>query len=276
MRSYICAMFSKYTLVRKYLRYRNNALNGKGHGIHSPFVYRFVREVLRDKRSYPCYQPLAALRRLLATDERSVEVQDFGAGSRVIASSTRRIGDIAKSSLKPKKYSRLLFRMVQDYRPATILELGTCFGVTTAYLASGNKNAKIYTMEGAPAIAEVARHNFSELQLPNIELIEGNFDDRLPELLKLLTVEQKQLDFVFIDGNHRKEPTLRYFQQLLPLLHEHSVLIFDDIHWSEQMEAAWEEIKKSPAVTLSIDLFFIGIVYFRKENKVKQDFMIRF
>jgi len=269
-------MFSKYTLVRKYLQYRKNALNGKGHGIHSPFVYSYIREVLRDKRSYPCYQPLAALRRLLATDERSVEVEDFGAGSRVIASNTRRIGDIARSSLKPKKYSRLLFRMVQDQKPATTLELGTCFGVTTAYLANGHKNAQVYTMEGAPAIAEVARHNFSELQLSNIELIEGNFDHKLPELLKRLKVENKMLDFVFIDGNHRKEPTLRYFRELLPLLHEGSVLIFDDIHWSDQMEAAWEEIKSSPEVTLSLDLFFIGIVYFRKENKVKQDFSIRF
>jgi predicted O-methyltransferase YrrM len=114
------------------------------------------------------------------------------------------------------------------------------------------------------------------LQLHNIELIEGNFDVRLPELLQSLSKEGKQLDFVFIDGNHRKEPTVRYFEQLLPLLQEESVLVFDDIHWSEQMEEAWEEIKKSPAVTLSIDLFFIGIVYFRKENKVKQDFTIRF
>lgn len=269
-------MFSKYTLARKYLQYRKNALNGKGHGIHSPFVYSFVREVLRDKRTYPCYQPLAALRRILATDERSIDVQDFGAGSRVIPSNTRRIGDIAKSSLKPKKYSRLLFRMVQQMQPATILELGTCFGVTTAYLASGHKNATVYTMEGAPAIAEVARHNFSELGLHNIKLIEGNFDTKLPELTKKLGLQGVPLDFVFIDGNHRKEPTLRYFQELLPLLQEDSVIIFDDIHWSSEMEEAWAAIKASAAVTLTIDLFFIGIVFFRKENKVKQDFTIQF
>lgn len=269
-------MFSKYTLVRKYLQYRKSALNGKGHGIHSPFVYSFVREILRDKRNYPCYQPLAALRRILKTDQRSVEVEDFGAGSRVISNRSRRIGDIARSSLKPKKYSRLLFRMVQQWQPGSILELGTCFGVTTAYLANGNKNAQVFTMEGAPAIAAVARHNFSELQLSNIELIEGNFDDRLPGLIDRLRSEGQHLDFVFIDGNHRKEPTLRYFQELLPLVTENSVIVFDDIHWSAGMEEAWEEIKSRPEVTLSIDLFFIGIVFFRNENKVKQDFTIEF
>ena len=273
---YICAMFSKYTLARKYFQYRKKALNGKGHGIHSPFVYSFVREVLRDNRTYPCYQPLAALRRILTTDERSIKVEDFGAGSRVIPSNIRRIGDIAKSSLKPKKYSRLLFRMVQKMQPSTILEMGTCFGVTTAFLASGQKNARVYTMEGAQAIAEVARHNFSELGLNNIELIEGNFDTQLPELTKRLAGQGIPLDFVFIDGNHRKEPTLRYFRELLPLLREDAVIVFDDIHWSEQMEEAWEAIKQSPEVTLTIDLFFIGIVFFRKENKVKQDFIIRF
>lgn len=269
-------MFSKYTLVRKYLQYRKHALNGKGHGVHSPFVYAFVREVLGDKRIYPCYQPLAALRRILKTDQRSVEVEDFGAGSRVITTRDRRIGDIARSSLKPKKYSRLLYRMVQQWQPASVLELGTCFGVTTAYLANGNKNAQVYTMEGAPAIAEVARHNFNELQLANIELIEGNFDHQLPRLLNRLQAENRSLDFVFIDGNHRKEPTLRYFMELLPLIREHSVVVFDDIHWSEEMEQAWKEIKKSPEVTLTIDLFFIGVVFFRKENKVKQDFTIAF
>lgn len=269
-------MFSKYTLARKYLQYRKNALNGKGHGIHSPFVYSFVREVLRDKRTYPCYQPIAALRRILKTDERFVEVEDFGAGSRVISSRTRRIGDIAKSSLKPKKYSRLLFRMVQQWQPSVILELGTCFGVTTAYLASGHKNAQVYTMEGASSIAEVARHNFNELQLSNIELIEGNFDNKLQGLLEGLKAGNKNLDFVFIDGNHRKEPTIRYFQALLPLITENSVVVFDDIHWSEEMESAWEVIKKAPEVSLTIDLFFIGIVFFRKENKVKQDFVIAF
>lgn len=269
-------MFSKYTLARKYLQYRKAALNGKGHGIHSPFVYSFVREVLRDKRTYPCYQPLAALRRILKTDQRSVEVEDFGAGSRVISSSTRRIGDIARSSLKTKKYSRLLFRMIHAWQPANILELGTCFGVTTAYMASGNKKAQVYTMEGAPDIAKVARHNFSELQLENIELLEGNFDDQLPELLQRLMAENQHLDFVFIDGNHRKEPTLRYFKEILPLLKEDSVIVFDDIHWSEQMEEAWEVIKADPKVTLTIDLFFIGVVFFRKENKIKQDFTIQF
>ncbi|HTN37562.1 MAG TPA: class I SAM-dependent methyltransferase [Arachidicoccus sp.] len=269
-------MFSKYTLGKKYFQYLKSASNGKGHGIHSPFVYEFVRNVLGDRQSYPCYQPIEAMRRILKTDERVIEVEDFGAGSRVNPTNSRKIGAIASSALKPRKYSRLLFRMVQYFQSGTVLELGTCFGITTAYLASGHKNADVYTLEGASAIAEVARHNFNELRLPNVSLLQGNFDDQLPRLLERLKKQQKPLDFVFIDGNHRKEPTLRYFRELLPLLQEKSVVVFDDIHWSQEMEDAWREIRQHPEVTLSIDLFFIGIVFFRKENKVKQDFSIRF
>jgi len=128
-------------------------------------------------------------------------------------------------------------------------------------------------MEGAKAVAAVARDNFKALRLENIKIVEGNFD------LTLRDVLQKQLpkvDFAFIDGNHRKEPTIQYFQQLLPHLHEYSMVVFDDVHWSEEMEAAWGYIKAHEAVTLSMDLFFIGIVFFRKEQKVKQHFSIRF
>lgn len=269
-------MFSKFTLGKKYLRYLKRADNGKGHGIHSPFVYSFINDVLNDRESYGCYPQIEVLRRVLLGDDRVIEVEDFGAGSRVNPTNERKMADIARSALKSRKFGRLLFRMVHRFQPRTILELGTCFGVTTAYLANGNKKAEIFTMEGSGAIAEVARHNFSELSLPNIQLILGNFDDTLPKLIDQLKGAGKSLDFVFIDGNHRKEPTLRYFRDMQPLLNQDSIVIFDDIHWSQEMEDAWDAIQQDPRVTLSLDFFFIGVVFFRPENRIKQHFSIRF
>ncbi|HCF64382.1 MAG TPA: SAM-dependent methyltransferase, partial [Chitinophagaceae bacterium] len=130
----------------------------------------------------------------------------------------------------------------------------------------------VYTMEGAPAIAAVAQQTFQQLQLKNIRLIQGDFDYQLPELLK----ELDSVDFVYIDGNHRKAPTLDYFHQLLERIHDDSILIFDDIHWSAEMESAWSEICRHPQVTATSDLFFIGIVFFRKEFLVKQHYTIRY
>ncbi|WP_245975161.1 O-methyltransferase [Deminuibacter soli] len=256
----------------KYARYWLHASNGKGHGVHSPFVFDFIVSVLNDAKVYPCYQQVEAARRALLQNEQVLNIDDFGAGSRVITTRQRVVKAIAQSSLKPAKYSQLLFRMVQYYKPATVVELGTSLGITAAYLASGNNTTKVVTMEGAAEVAAVARDTFSKLQLSNIQLIQGNFDETLQPALQ----QVKQVDLVFIDGNHRYEPTVRYFKELLQFAGADSMIILDDIHWSEEMEQAWHEVQQHPQVTMTIDLFFIGIVLFKPEFKIKQHFTVRF
>ena len=162
--------------------------------------------------------------------------------------------------------------MIKYYHPATVLELGTSLGITTTYLSLAKPDARLLTMEGSKEIAAVAKRIFKNLEIRNIEIIEGNFDNTLSTIISQLS----SLDFAFIDGNHRREPTIRYFQQLLTKADNDSILVFDDIHWSSEMEAAWEMIKNNTEVTCSIDLFFIGIVLFRKEFKEKRHFVIRF
>ena len=177
---------------------------------------------------------------------------------------------IANSSLKSPKFARLLFRMIQYYKPKNILELGTSFGITTSYLANGNRSSTIYTCEGADQIAAIAQQNFDQLGIKNITLLKGDFAQTLPNLFAVV----KQFDFAFVDGNHRKEPTLSYFQQLMAHSTHKAILVFDDIHWSSEMEAAWSLIQNDPSVTLTIDLFFIGIVFINDDIKVKQHFTI--
>lgn len=265
-------MYSKLQLASKYIKYWLTASNGKGHGIHSPFVFDFVTNVLNDKRSFYCYQTIEYLRADLKRNNTVLTVEDFGAGSHTKQYNQRTVSSIASSALKTPKFSRLLFRMVNHYQPNTILELGTSLGITTCYLACAKNDASVITLEGAPAVASAAKENFERLRLQNIQTITGNFDNTLPGVLQKLA----SVDFVFVDGNHRKEPTLNYFHQLLQKRNEYSVFIFDDIHWSKDMEEAWDIILQHEDVTLSIDLFFIGIVFFRKENKAKQHYIIRF
>lgn len=265
-------MYSRYQLVKKYLHYYLTASNGKGHGVHSPFVFGFIRDVLNDKKNYSCYASVEQKRKELLSNETIIEVEDFGAGSSVIKTNKRVIKDIASSSLKPKKYAQILFRIAQYYKPKTILELGTSFGISTAYLAFADHIPDVYTCEGASSIAAIAKQNFEKLGLKNIHLTEGDFANTLSPLLAKLN----KIDLAFIDGNHRKEPTLNYFQQLLNHSTGSAILIFDDIHWSAGMEAAWELIKQHPAVNLTIDLFFIGIVILSPDINHKQHFSIRF
>jgi len=265
-------MFTKFQLAKKYLHYYLSASNGKGHGIHSPFVFDFIKNVLRDKKEYEYYQVIEKGRQQLLKQKGSIEVEDLGAGSAVIKTNKRVVANMAKSSLKPAKYAQLLYRMVNYYQSSTILELGTSFGITTSYLAAANTHAKVYTIEGSPAIANLAKKTFNRVGLKNIELTEGNFNNVLPELL----TKTGNIDLAFIDGNHRKEPTLEYFAQLLNCSTPNTILVFDDIHWSPEMEEAWAIIQQHPAVTLSIDLFFIGIVFFNVDINHKQHFTIRF
>jgi predicted O-methyltransferase YrrM len=264
--------YSPLQLAPKYIRYLISADNGKGHGIHSPFVFDLVARVLDDKTVYPGYGSIEGLRGALKREARTVPTDDFGAGSSTPQGYERTVSSIAKKALKPPKFGQLFFRMTHHYRPGIVLELGTSLGITTAYLASGNPDAEVITLEGAPGIAAEARRNFGQLGLDRIRIVEGNFDDTLGPVLS----ELSRLDLVYIDGNHRLEPTLRYFRQMQPLLHADSILIFDDIHWSEGMEEAWDILCREPGVTCSVDLFYIGILFFRKEFKVPQHFTVRF
>ena len=266
------SLYSPFQLAKKYLHYYLNASNGKGHGVHSPFVFDFIKNVLRDKKQYDYYTAIEGQRKKLKANNTLIEVEDFGAGSSVIKSNQRIVKDIANSSLKPRKFAQLLFRMVQYYQPATIIELGTSFGITSAYLSAGNQNAQLYTCEGATNIAAIAQQNFDALQIKNIELVNGDFAKTLPSLFNKIS----PVDFAFVDGNHRKAPTLQYFKQLLTHSKPTTILVFDDIHWSAEMEAAWGNIQQNAMVTLTIDLFFIGLVFINPDFKVKQHFVIRF
>lgn len=265
-------MYSSWQLAIKYLKYYFTASNGKGHGIHSPFVFEFITKVLCDKKKYEEYNVVENLRKQLLNDSRLLTVEDFGAGSGIVKRNQRSVRSITRNTAKSEKYGQLIYRIARFYQPKTILELGTSLGITTSYLALAQPGSKVITAEGAKEITNIAQQNFQKSGIKNIELVEGNFDDTLETIMAKLS----SVDLAFIDGNHRQEPTERYFNQILSKTHNDSILIFDDIHWSREMEQVWGSIKAHPSVRCSIDVFFIGIVLFRQEFREKMDFRIRF
>jgi predicted O-methyltransferase YrrM len=211
------------------------------------------------------------LKHQLVKDKRTITVTDLGAGTSSGQGKERSIGFVAKSSSKSKKYGRLLYRLVQFYKPATVLELGTSLGFSTAYMALGNPSSQVITIEGCTNIASLAKINFQKLNIHNIRLINGSFDGELLNVLNSIP----QVDFVFMDGNHQYEPTIKYFEQCLPKAVNETIFVIDDIYWSKGMESAWKYICNHPSVTLSVDIFFMGMVFVRKEL-TKQHFIIRF
>ena len=258
-------LFQLLAYLRFWLR------SGNAHGLHSPFVFGLYTSVVRHTGIYRAYAPVEARRQQLLNSSASISVTDFGAGSHTGAGRQRRVADIARTAAKPRKLAQLLFRLVNYLRPATMLELGTSLGLTTAYLASADSRSRVVTFEGCPNVAAVARETFAALDLQHVAVVEGNLDHTLAPTLAALGAP---VDFVFFDGNHRYEPTLRYFEQCLAHRTDESLFVFDDIHWSADMERAWETIKAHPDVRLTVDLFYIGLVFFRK-NQPKQHFWLR-
>lgn len=265
-------MYNRWQLALKYFRYYLTASNGKGHGMHSPFFFHFIGQVLNDKKDYPALKDVETLRKKLLKDQTTLIIDDFGAGSSLANKKKRSVSSIARHSAKSAKLAALFFRIVKNYQPKIIIELGTSLGLTTSYLSLAKPDAQLISIEGSPAIAGSARINFERLGLKNISLRIGNFDQLLPDVLASLN----QVDFAFVDGNHLLEPTQRYFENLLSRVNNDTIIVFDDIHWSREMELAWDMIKAHPATRATVDLFFVGIVFFRQEFKEKQHFTIRF
>jgi len=243
------------------------ARNTKGFGIHSPFVFNFVQYVLYEKHPYYVFQKIEEVRKSLLSNHNLINVTDLGAGK----SRLRKVSDIASKSLKRKKYAQLLFRIGHYFKAQNILELGTSFGITTAYLASVSSTSKVVTLEGCTETLKIAGNNFRKLGFDNVQMIEGNIDTTLFSTLDNFD----KLDFVFIDANHRNEALISYFEQCLRKIHKTSVIVIDDINWSEGMLQAWEKIKLHNRVTSTIDLFELGIVFFNSDL-VKKHYKIRY
>ena len=257
------------TIIKSYIKFLFHSKNE--HGVHSPFVFDLITKCFYNTTKYPEYGILKSYRKSLLENKNTIDVTDFGAGSRVFKSNTREISKIAQTAGITPKNAELLFRIVRYFQPKSILEIGTSLGLATSALSLGNDKAKIITLEGCPNTQKQAQVQLQEQNsnFQNIEFVNTEFSSYFKTLhLTLITHH-----LIYFDGNHSKKATLDYFEALLPTISNDSVWIFDDIHWSADMEEAWEIIKKHPKVSVTIDTFQWGIVFFRTEQ-VKEHFII--
>jgi len=244
------------------------------HGVHSPFVFDFITKVIEDKTKYVSYSRVEEQRAKLLKNKNLVEIVDFGAASGNAGYSTilEQVRHIARRTSIPQSQGQLLHRIVKYFKPMMMLEMGTSLGISSIYQVSAAPQSFFIGIEGCATTAAIAEQNLQKFSdNKSYSIVIGNFNISLPHVLSKL----EKLDYAFIDGNHAYKPTMEYFSRLLPYFHEDSVLIIHDIFWSNGMEEAWKEIKANPEVTVTINLFHMGLVFFRK-GMPKQDFIIRF
>ena len=275
--------------AKSWLRHQLTAWNTGGEGVHSPYLFEWVRMVMMDKNAYYIWGEIERCREKMLRDERELEFVDYGSAikSRSLENGSktacrlefrdmRRVCDIARRSLAKRKYAQMLSRLVNwlgashslengsgtayslEFRGLTIVELGTSLGVTTAYMAAMDSRNRVVTFEGCEAVANIAKENWKALNINNIECRVGEID--VEELVR----DIEHLDVAFIDANHTYVSTCEYFDVLAGKVREKSVIVVDDIHYSEEMEKAWKAICADERVTSTIDLYQMGLVFFDK------------
>ena len=251
-------------MIRAFLSYLMHSTNE--HGVHSPFVFEMLTKCFYDKKKYDAYKTIKTYKKTLTKNKTIINITDFGAGSHVFKTNQRQVKALAKHVGISKKRGELLYRLCKHYNVKKALEFGTSLGLGTCSLALGSQH--VTTVEGCPETAKIAQQYFKKFKLNNIQLIQDNFE-------KVINQLKTKFDLIYIDGNHQELATLHYFEQLIPLSHNDTLFIFDDIHWSKGMENAWQTIYNDKRVTVSIDTFQWGIVSLRKEQQ-KEHFVIRF
>jgi predicted O-methyltransferase YrrM len=246
--------------------------------LHSPFVFDLYQTAIKKQKYISKFNPIENCRTKLLNSQEIVSYYDLGAGSNLLSTETKKVvKHLAKAHLKPARIAQIIHQIILKYKYKNVIELGTSLGITASYIASAIKEnypfneTNFTTIEGIRDVRNVALKQFEGLELSKyVNAVEGDFNEKLDEVLS----NYKNLDVFFVDGNHTYEATMNYFNKALPKAHNDSVFIFDDIYWSPGMTKAWQEIKQNKNVLQTVDLFFIGLVFFRSEQK-SQHFKLR-
>lgn len=239
---------------------------------HSPYLYSLFMACCNEKQTENAFKVIEALRRKFRSSKETIQLTDLGAGSSSSGPVDKRsISSIARHALSLPFQGRFLFRLARSIQPARILELGTSLGITTAYMALGAEKAIVDTVEGDPAIASYATAVFKALDLNRVRLHQMPFADYLGQDSGVML----KADLIFIDGHHRSDALLAYYESLKAMIQLHTIVIVDDIHWSADMHQGWEKLIARPEVTQSVDCFHFGLLFFSKDFMSKENHLIR-
>jgi predicted O-methyltransferase YrrM len=245
-----------YYRLKKFLSYYTKATTH--YSVHSPHIFEFILDVMDTKKEYYVYKKLEFERRILLTSHEEIPLTDHGAGSKTANNKSKKISTLARTVVSRKEKCRLLFNLINKYRPHNVIELGTSLGMSTMYMAAANASTQIYTIEADPQVYKIARTLFIRNECKNINALLGTFESKLPEVMNAID----SVGAAYIDGHHSYEATMHHFHTLCTKATEETIMIFDDIYWSPSMTQAWEEIKADARVTYSIDTFDFGIAFF--------------
>ena len=239
------------------------------HGVHSPFVFDLITSCFYKTKSKNDLTIFLNYKKELSKNNSLSEISNFNFMSRLLLSHKRKRSRIFKDSEISNKRARLLIHLIQYLKPKNILEIGTGFGINTVVLSSAQRNSKITTLDENEQTVNVIKEMFKKNTFKHVKFLTGNFDITLPQVFN-----NNIYDFIYFKGSCENKTTLNYFESSLSSIHNNSVLLFENIHSNRESEKVWNSIKKHEKVTVTIDTFLWGFVFFRKEQE-KEHFIIR-
>jgi len=252
---------------RKYLYFLLEASNQ--HGVHSPFIYQLVTQCFYKKIPKNLWKTFLNSRKYLEDNSEKKKTTALGSASKIFKSNTHPVSKIAKVAGITNKKANLLIKTINYLKPKQILEIGTAMSLGTSAIKTENDAVSILTLEECPETSKILQKLFEKNNFKAIEIINRNFSKTLS-----MNTQNKQFDCIIFDRNHSKKATLNYFEECLKTVHNNSFFIFDAIYWTPEMQEVWAIIKKHSKVTVTVDVFHLGIVFFRKEQ-AKEHFKIR-
>ena len=224
-------------------------------------AFHSVKKNIFQKEDLEAFSNCENYRNQLLSDNKVITYEVFSSDH------AAKVKDICKIAASKQKWCHFLYQLVKQTDSPSVLEIGTNLGISGSYIleAMKGKKGKFITMEGLPQLCEISSKQFLKIAHEStFEVVQGLYDDTFPKVI----AKDLSYNLSFIDGNHKKGPTLEYFNTLKSNIGKTAIFVFDDIYWSDGMKEAWEIIKKDPEVNFSIDLYEQGIVIIDKDESI--------
>ncbi len=244
-------------MLFKFVSYIQFLLSGTTkYGVHSPFLHHFIKHILDHNGIFYCFPAIELVRNKASRNKIKIKKLDLGAGSSYSNKDNIQIKKILKQEQSSPKKAKLLFKIVNQFNPKNVLELGTSLGFTTAYLANARKKNSVITIEADEQKCLIANKTIKSLGIKNVKIINSSFNELFTK------ANNWHFNFIYFDGNHTEKATLTYFNWAVRNVNDNDVFVFDDIYWSKEMNNAWKTIVNHEKSRLTLDLFSLGIVFF--------------
>ena len=223
----------------------------KGFGVHSPFVYDLITNVIEETCEFYAYRDISLVRLQLLQNEQFIQ---YGKKQLTVKKALKRYGISTKEG-------KFLFRLANHYKPHTMLSVGSSMGLAPLYLARYDSTVQCITLECVQDIAEIATQVLSKEKNPALSIKTGTYRALLPESI----VQLQQIDCVYVDKNVGVNDWDTIFEQCEPFIHNATFFVLAGIRSSTEKQSYWTQFRQHPSITVAIDLYDLGLLFFQSK-----------